>query len=155
MVGAWERILVGAAKLNQISLIVSFILLESGGGGKRGRSFFRSSDSTPSSCTDKHEWKTIWETKTQTKRIRAQKAINYTWTTTENLFVRVWIVVGFRSRALHIIGQVIIRYISAVATSSLRTTRTVWFWDSIPDTAVGPTHHPKSTVEHGSWLPPT
>lgn len=44
-----ERTLVGAAKLNQISLMVSFMLLESGGGGMRGRSFFRSSDSTPSS----------------------------------------------------------------------------------------------------------
>lgn len=49
---AWEgdRTFVGAAKLNQISLMVSFMLLESGGGGMRGRSFFRSSDSTPSSC---------------------------------------------------------------------------------------------------------
>lgn len=45
-----DRTLVGAAKLNQISLMVSFMLLESGGGGMRGRSFFRSSDSTPSSC---------------------------------------------------------------------------------------------------------
>lgn len=44
-----ERTLVGAAKLNQISLMVNFMLLESGGGGMRGRSFFRSSDSTPSS----------------------------------------------------------------------------------------------------------
>lgn len=49
-----ERMLVGAAKLNQISFIVSFILLESGGGGSKGRSFFRSSDSTPSSCTDQY-----------------------------------------------------------------------------------------------------
>lgn len=39
----------GAAKLNQISLMVNFMLLESGGGGMRGRSFFSSSDSTPSS----------------------------------------------------------------------------------------------------------
>lgn len=48
---AWEgeRTFVGAAKLNQISLMVSFMLLESGGGGMRGRSFFKSSDSTPSS----------------------------------------------------------------------------------------------------------
>lgn len=44
-----ERTFVGAAKLNQISLMVSFMLLESGGGGMRGRSFFKSSDSTPSS----------------------------------------------------------------------------------------------------------
>lgn len=44
-----ERTFVGAAKLNQICLIVSFMLLESGGGGMRGRSLFRSSDSTPSS----------------------------------------------------------------------------------------------------------
>lgn len=44
-----ERTLVGAAKLNQISRMVSFMLLESGGGGMSGRSFFRSSDSTPSS----------------------------------------------------------------------------------------------------------
>lgn len=50
----WERMLVGAAKLNQISFIVSFILLESGGGGSKGRSFFRSSDSTPSSYKDKY-----------------------------------------------------------------------------------------------------
>lgn len=41
--------LVGAAKLNQISLMVNFMLHESGGGGIRGRSFFKSSDSTPSS----------------------------------------------------------------------------------------------------------
>lgn len=46
-----DRTLVGAAKLNQISRMVSFMLLESGGGGMSGRSFFRSSDSTPSSCT--------------------------------------------------------------------------------------------------------
>lgn len=44
-----DRTLVGAAKLNQISWIVSFMLQESGGGGRRGRSFFKSSDSTPSS----------------------------------------------------------------------------------------------------------
>lgn len=44
-----ERTLVGAAKLNQISRMVSFMLLESGGGGMSGRSFLRSSDSTPSS----------------------------------------------------------------------------------------------------------
>lgn len=49
MVCEAERTFVGAAKLNQISLMVSFMLLESGGGGMRGRSFFRSSDSTPSS----------------------------------------------------------------------------------------------------------
>lgn len=41
--------LVGAAKLNQISLMVNFMLHESGGGGIRGKSFFKSSDSTPSS----------------------------------------------------------------------------------------------------------
>lgn len=45
--------LVGAAKLNQISLMVNFILHESGGGGIRGRSFFKSSDSTPSSYVRK------------------------------------------------------------------------------------------------------
>lgn len=45
--------LVGAAKLNQISLIVNFMLHESGGGGIRGRSFFKSSDSTPSSYIKK------------------------------------------------------------------------------------------------------
>lgn len=44
-----ERTFVGAAKLNQISRMVNFMLLESGGGGMSGRSFFRSSDSTPSS----------------------------------------------------------------------------------------------------------
>lgn len=47
--GAGERTLVGAAQLNQTSLMVSFMLLESGGGGTSGR-FFRLSDSTPSSC---------------------------------------------------------------------------------------------------------
>lgn len=46
---AGDRTLVGAAKLNQISRMVSFMLQESGGGGMRGRSFFKSSDSTPSS----------------------------------------------------------------------------------------------------------
>lgn len=46
---AAERTFVGAAKLNQISLIVSFMLQESGGGGRKGLSFFSSSDSTPSS----------------------------------------------------------------------------------------------------------
>lgn len=46
---AGDRTLVGAAKLNQISLIVNFMLQESGGGGIKGISFFRSSDSTPSS----------------------------------------------------------------------------------------------------------
>lgn len=44
-----ERTFVGAAKLNQISRMVNFMLLESGGGGISGRSFLRSSDSTPSS----------------------------------------------------------------------------------------------------------
>lgn len=43
----------GAAKLNQISLIVNFMLQESGGGGIKGISFFRSSDSTPSSLKKK------------------------------------------------------------------------------------------------------
>lgn len=50
---AGERTLVGAAKLNQISLIVSFMLQESGGGGIKGISFFKSSDSTPSSFKNK------------------------------------------------------------------------------------------------------
>lgn len=47
----------GAAKLNQISLMVNFMLHESGGGGMRGKSFFKSSDSTPSSFI-KHNEKT-------------------------------------------------------------------------------------------------
>jgi len=54
---AGDRTLVGAAKLNQISLIVSFMLQESGGGGIKGISFFRSSDSTPSSLKHKTESK--------------------------------------------------------------------------------------------------
>lgn len=54
-VRAGERTFVGAAKLNQISFIVSFMLLESGGGGIKGRSFFKSSDSTPSSLKIKRK----------------------------------------------------------------------------------------------------
>lgn len=46
--------MVGAAKLNQISWMVSFMLQESGGGGIRGTSFFKSSDSTPSSYIIEH-----------------------------------------------------------------------------------------------------